>query len=98
MAEPGGGIKNGTPDAGSVLETKRIGGQNETTSRIYPGDDFSGAVYSGVVEGAQPERESKIRGEIVAGLSSDGSSGSRDAITQRTMEDSSGRTRPIPQE
>ena len=62
----GGGIENGTPDAASLLETKRIGGQNETTSWIYPGDDFSGAVYSSVVEGAQPERESKIRESIVA--------------------------------
>ena len=63
----GGGIENGTPDAGSLLETERIGGQNETTSWIYPGDDFSGAVYSGVVEGAKPERESKIKGSNCRG-------------------------------
>jgi hypothetical protein len=54
-------MEDGTPVAGSVLESKRIGGQNETTSWIYAGDDLSGAVYSGVMEGTQPERERKIR-------------------------------------
>jgi hypothetical protein len=92
-------MEDGTPVAGSVLESKRIGGQNETTSWIYPGDDLSGAVYSGVMEGTQPERERrKIRRTESRDYLPDGSSGGPDLITKRTIEGSIGRTRPIPQE
>ena len=67
-------MENGTPVAASLLESKRIGGQNETTSRIYPGDDLSSAVYSSVMEGTKPERERKITQPAARDLWPDSSS------------------------
>jgi len=58
---------NGSRFAASVLETYRIGGQNEIADRIYAGDSIPGAFYGGALEGAEPEGRAKVEKQVAGG-------------------------------
>jgi hypothetical protein len=61
------GWANSSRVAPSVLESYRIGGQNEIADRIYAGDSIPGAFYGGALEGAEPEGRTKVEKHVAGG-------------------------------